>query len=75
MRAMLLSTLAGFSLLAGCAVVKGFEQTRVDPRIDQVVDEIYGRICNLRYKTEQRFLSRNQIGHVTMGVFCKRMVP
>ena len=64
--------LVAFLALSGCAAVQEFEETKVSPRIDQVVDATYARLCDLRYKTEQRFLARQQIDGTTLRAFCKR---
>lgn len=65
----------GIFVLSGCAAVTEFERTKVNPRIDQAVDAMYARMCDLRYNTEQRFLARKQVRSTTMMIFCKRMVP
>ena len=61
--------------LASCAAVSEWENTRLNPRIDALVDATYARMCNLRFHTEQRFLARQQISPMTQMVYCKRMVP
>ena len=64
-----------FLSLGGCAAISEWENKKLNPSIDTVVDEVYGRLCNLRFYTEQRFTARNQISPMTMMVFCRRMVP
>ena len=42
---------------------------------DTAVDKAYALTCGLPYKTEQRFLARNDIDATAHKMFCKRRLP
>lgn len=60
--------------LPGCAAYNAVKAAT--PVIeDKAVDVYYERICNLRYKVEQRFQARHETSGVVFQAFCKRLRP
>tara|TARA_R110000751_G_scaffold245030_2_gene345054 strand:+ start:434 stop:661 length:228 start_codon:yes stop_codon:yes gene_type:complete len=58
--------------LAGCAEIAAIEGA-AQIGIDKATDRAYGLSCNLRYKTERRFMARHDINRETINDWCKRV--
>lgn len=61
-------------LLGGCAEYEALKA--IGPiAADRAADGAYNFSCNLRYKTERRFLARRDIDKSAFKIYCKRPLP